>query len=189
SLEPSNGMPDSYIYEKGGKYYVERPYSGIWEIGYDTLEEIVEMFTSGAHLSEPLLALPEEYPPSLAAASGDYVDVHGSISNAEAMYSFIKAVSKNEKACIRTTAYTIEGDAIITDFNFDGSGHSVSKDARRDKFGEQTITNYSFSNLVQFTPDTLPAVRCYYVTDLTEITKEDYANGVDGILLASLPME
>ncbi|MGL5254041.1 MAG: DUF4362 domain-containing protein, partial [Brevinema sp.] len=67
--------------------------------------------TTGAKLS----SLPKEYSSSMAEKNGDYVDIHGNISNAETMDYFISAVSKKEKAFIRTTIYTIEGDPIILD--------------------------------------------------------------------------
>ncbi len=45
-FQPSNGLSHYYVYEKEGKYFIEQPYNGIWEISYDTMIEIITMFTS-----------------------------------------------------------------------------------------------------------------------------------------------
>lgn len=45
SFEDKTGLLHCYVYEDGGKYYLERPYNGIWEISADTLKKIVDMMT------------------------------------------------------------------------------------------------------------------------------------------------
>jgi len=44
--------------------------------------------------------------------------------------------------------YTIEGDAIITDYQYDGNMFTVTHDATRDNFGVRATTTYKFKYLV-----------------------------------------
>ena len=93
-------------------------------------EDIAEMFGR-----IPLADIPEKYSPDEAIENGDYVDVHGMITNGEVMTGFLAKVEKGEKAFIRTTSYTIEGDPIIYDFYYDGEKFIVTTDHTRDAFG------------------------------------------------------
>ena len=127
-----------------------------------------------------LSQLPKDYPPDLAKENGDYVDIHGDIFNEEAMTEFLKDVDNNKNAYIRTVAYTIEGDPIITDFSYNGETFMAQIDNTRDKYGKPQIVEKEFDNLITYESDN----RLYYViTDLTEITEENQNDGFDGITL------
>ncbi len=123
--------------------------------------------------------LPEEYTVQMAIAAGDYVDVHGRISNEEKMTDFIHKVSNKEQASIRKVQVTVEGDPIITDFLYNGTKFFVTQDTRRDKFGRQSITTREFKNLITFDRE----VRWYFITDLNEITEDLYESGFEGEVL------
>ena len=83
----------------------------------------------------PISKLPKEYLPDTAIENGDYVNLHGKISNENIMIDFLEKVDKNEEAFIRTVQYTIEGDPIISDFYYDKSKFTVITDNTRDAFG------------------------------------------------------
>jgi len=83
----------------------------------------------------PSEELPKEYPPDTAIENGDYVDLHGKISNKDIMINFLEKVNKNEEAYIRTVQYTIEGDPVICDFYYDKNKFIVTTDNTRDTFG------------------------------------------------------
>ncbi|MEL7608953.1 MAG: DUF4362 domain-containing protein [Bacillota bacterium] len=127
-----------------------------------------------------LADLPEEYTSEEAIANGDYVNVHGQISNADAMTAFLDAVAKKAPAAIRTVSYTVEGDPIIADIVFDGSVFSVTNDATRDAFGAQEVTRSEYQNLLEYEGE---GTVYTFLTNETEITKELYESGFDGYLL------
>lgn len=128
----------------------------------------------------PLKDLPKEYSSESAIANGDYVNLHGEISNNEVMDDFLKKVSNKENASIRTIRYTDEGDPIITDFLYENFSFKVTLDATRDKFGSVSevseITTKTYKNLVTYQDD---GTLYYFITDLDKISAEDYKNGFD----------
>ena len=83
------------------------------------------------HINE----LPKEYISDIAIENGDYVNLHGIISNENIMIDFLEKVDKNEEAFIRTVQYTIEGDPVINDFYYDKNIFTVTTDNTRDAFG------------------------------------------------------
>lgn len=83
----------------------------------------------------PIEEIPDKYVPDTAVENGDYVNLHGQISNEDIMTDFLEKVDKNKEAFIRTVQYTIEGDPIINDFYFDGNKFTVTTDNTRDAFG------------------------------------------------------
>ena len=132
----------------------------------------------------PTSDLPYEYPSGIAIENGDYVNIHGIIANEDAMADFLAKVDNKETASVRTVIYTVEGDPIITTFSFNSSYFSVTTDTTRDKFGAQAIENRRYNNLVLYTDE--ETERTYYiVTDLSEVNKEIYYDGFDGVVLKS----
>ena len=132
----------------------------------------------------PTSNLPHEYPSGVAIENGDYVNIHGIIANEDAMADFLAKVDNKETASVRTVIYTVEGDPIITTFSFNSSYFSVTTDTTRDKFGAQAIENRRYNNLVLYTDE--ETERTYYiVTDLSEVNKEIYYDGFDGVVLKS----
>lgn len=124
--------------------------------------------------------LPNPYPPEEAVSNGDYVNLHGQISNESKMTEFLEAVAEGRPAAIRTVNYTVEGDAIIGDIVFDGDKFSVSCDTTRDAFGARQVTQSAYANLLEYERD---GTRYVFLTDEGEITDELYESGFDGYLL------
>jgi hypothetical protein len=82
----------------------------------------------------PNKELPKEYPPDIAIKNGDYVNLHGIISNEDVMNEFLEKIEKNEEAFIRTVQYTIEGEPVIYDFYYDKNKFTVVTDHTRHTF-------------------------------------------------------
>lgn len=132
---------------------------------------------------KPLSGLPEEYTIEMAIQNGDYVNVHGEISNAGVMNEFISKAEQKQKAFVRTVMVTIEGDPVITDFYYDGDHFTVEMDTTRDKFSaDRSIESRQFKNLVVF-DDKASHTRYYIVTDEKEITEEISNRGFEGVTL------
>jgi hypothetical protein len=127
-----------------------------------------------------LKVLPDPYLPEDAAKNGDYVDVHGKVSNFSKLTEFYEVVDAGESAALRVVQYTIEGDAIIADVVFDGSIFHLTVDTTRDAYGAREITDKEY--LLMRTYET-EEYRYVYLTNEPEITKELFESGFDGYLL------
>lgn len=122
----------------------------------------------------------KEYPSSLAIENGDYVNIHGDIYNEQKMTDFIENVQNKKQDKIRTVVYTVEGDPIITDFNYNGSTFIVVKDNSYDRYSSGGTTKKELSNLLTYEHQN----RLYYsVTNLSVITEEDIDKGFDEVIL------
>lgn len=124
--------------------------------------------------------LPKEYASEAAAANGDYVNVHGQISNEDKLTAFLDAASAKKRAAVRMVQYTVEGDPIISDIIFDGGKFTVWYDTTRDAFGEQKITQSEYQNMLEYEADGTTYI---FLTNEKEITKDLFENGFDGHLL------
>lgn len=132
---------------------------------------------------KPLSELPEEYTIEMAIANGDYVNMHGEISNAKVMNEFISKIDQKQKAFVRTVMITVEGDPVITDFYYDGDHFTVTMDTTRDRFSaDRSIESKEFKNLVVF-DDKASYTHYYIVTDEKEITEEISNRGFEGVTL------
>ncbi|GHU94027.1 hypothetical protein FACS1894208_04420 [Clostridia bacterium] len=99
--------------------------------------------------------LPADYGKEQAARDGVYVNIHGSeIFNASALINFYAEIDKGapQPAFVRTMFYTVEGDPIITDYQFDGEKYTVTLDTTRDKFSAQNFERRTYKYLVSYTP-------------------------------------
>ncbi len=140
----------------------------------------------GESIKEPIKLenLPEVYTKEMAVKNGDYVNIHGmEIHNQSALDDFIQKVSKKQDAFLRRLIFTIEGDPIITDFLYKNGMFTVTTDMSRDKFGggADSITSKSYKNLVTYKDE--EGKTYYYITNLTNITKEDLNAGIDAELI------
>ncbi len=125
-------------------------------------------------------SLPKDYTSDMAIKNGDYVDVHGNISNENVMNEFLEKISKNQSAFLRKVQFTIEGDPIITDFLYNNGVFTVISDTTRDKFGSGEITTKNYKNLTLYDDG---QNKYYFVTNLEKITKADFDSGFDGVIL------
>ena len=84
---------------------------------------------------KPLADLPFEYRKEQAATDGVYVNIHGAEKCNQALVdTFYMDALSGFSAFMRTMEYTVEGDPIITDYQYDGMIFSVTTDISRDKF-------------------------------------------------------
>jgi len=99
---------------------------------------------------KPLHELPADYSTEQAVADSVFVNIHGSrIYNQVMVDQFYADVySGGGAAFLRVMQYTIEGDAIITDYQYDGATFTITHDNTRDRFGTREITTYAYKYLV-----------------------------------------
>jgi hypothetical protein len=84
---------------------------------------------------KPLTDLPSDYSKEQAVADGVYVNIHGAeMYNQALVDTFYMDALNGIAAFMRTIEYTVEGDPIITDFQYDGTIFTVTTDISRDKF-------------------------------------------------------
>jgi hypothetical protein len=75
------------------------------------------------------------YPPELAVKNGDVVNLHGKVSNLERFNLFVSHFENGRSDHIRITMYTIEGDPIFYNLNYDGKDIQYTFDSSKDAFG------------------------------------------------------
>ncbi len=113
----------------------------------------------------------EDYVP----AAADIVNRDMEITNLERFNEFFENVQKGSKDNIRIVTYTIEGDPMLHDLDFDGDTiHSV-RDTRRDKFGNGEITEMTCKKIDYSTNQTM-ADNVYKLTHCDK-------NGIDDSVL------
>ncbi|MEC0231699.1 DUF4362 domain-containing protein [Paenibacillus alba] len=81
--------------------------------------------------------------------TADVIDMHGGVTNLYKMDQFMKQVEQKEKASIRISHYTIEGDPIYNDIYFDTAKFELQYDTTQDQFGSKEITTYSCDELIK----------------------------------------
>lgn len=86
----------------------------------------------------------QRYYVEFAIQNGDVVDVHGQHYNEEKLEQFMVNVKKRRNDKVRITRYTIEGDALIIDLEFDGEKIYYTYDTTRDAYGEHGVFKKEF---------------------------------------------
>jgi hypothetical protein len=76
----------------------------------------------------------------LAPGKNEVVETHGSLKNFQRLDLFVENVQNNKKDKVRLTRYTIEGDPIYHDLDYDGSKLTLTYDTTKDKFGQGEVT-------------------------------------------------
>jgi hypothetical protein len=79
--------------------------------------------------------------------SGDILDKHGDITNLDKFNAFVDHVQQGKKDKIRIVHYTIEGDAILHDLDFDGKTIHSTFDSTRDEYGSGSVTKASCKSI------------------------------------------
>jgi Domain of unknown function (DUF4362) len=88
-------------------------------------------------------------------APADVVNSHGKIENLEEFVHFFENVQNGKKDSVRIVSYTIEGDPILHDLEFDGDTiHSV-EDTRMDAYGTGEVTKMSCEEIEYVTDQEL----------------------------------
>ncbi|MEH7253827.1 DUF4362 domain-containing protein [Neobacillus niacini] len=70
----------------------------------------------------------------------DVVDSHGEITNLEKFIEFVENVNQGREDKIRVVRYTIEGDPMLHDLEYDGETITSTTDTTRDEFGDGSIS-------------------------------------------------
>ena len=70
----------------------------------------------------------------------DIVDSHGEITNIEKFMEFVENVNQGREDKIRVVRYTIEGDPLLHDLEYDGENITSTTDTTRDEFGDGSVS-------------------------------------------------
>jgi hypothetical protein len=77
----------------------------------------------------------KKYSPEEAKENGDVVADYGVVGNVEKLDSFIQNTENKQKAEVKITRFTKEGDPIFIYLKFDGKIVTVKEDASMDQYG------------------------------------------------------
>jgi hypothetical protein len=79
----------------------------------------------------------------------EVIDRHGQVENMERLDTFISEVQSSSKDKVRLIRYTIEGDPIYHDLDFDGTTLTMTLDTTEDKFGNGEVHSYQCKSMVK----------------------------------------
>lgn len=105
---------------------------------------------SGCGSEENIQSSPEPSKPS----NGEVIDRHGQVENMERLDTFVENVQASSKDKIRLIRYTIEGDPIFHDLDFDGSSLTLTHDSTEDQYGSGEVTSYDCKSISKQESDT-----------------------------------
>ncbi|HCX51904.1 MAG TPA: hypothetical protein DG757_23440 [Bacillus sp. (in: Bacteria)] len=88
------------------------------------------------------------------ASHNEVIDRHGQVENMERLDSFVERVQAKSKDKVRLIRYTIEGDPIYHDLDFDGTTLTLTYDTTEDKFGQGEVTSYKCKSIQKQESDT-----------------------------------
>jgi len=148
----------------------------------------------GTEATTPLGDLPRDFSKDEAIAAGFFVTDHTTTHNQDAVDQFFADVAARRPTVLRTMTYTIEGDAILAEYRFDGDLFIVTQDNSRDQFGgaDRGVSEMTFRYLVRdvSTNSDTGEERIWYVLSNTEdiyTTKDGERNYVDGLVVLPSP--
>lgn len=95
-----------------------------------------------------LSSLPSAYDAQTAESAGDVVFGAGGIRNSDSFEHFLDMVSLGAPAFVRLTSYTVEGDPVISDVEYNGKYFSLTTDSTRDRFGVTETSTAIYSYIV-----------------------------------------
>lgn len=73
------------------------------------------------------------YDSEKAVKNGDVINMHGPIYNFAGFEEFLERVEVGDKASVRITNYTLEGNPTLYNVNFDGSVYHLEVDQSKNK--------------------------------------------------------
>ncbi|MBT2688477.1 DUF4362 domain-containing protein [Bacillus sp. ISL-47] len=79
----------------------------------------------------------------------DVIHSHGSMEHLEELDRFIEQFNKQKRAKVRIVQYTIEGDPIMTDLDYDGEIIHYLHDTTRDQYGSGSLTEKNCENITK----------------------------------------
>lgn len=95
------------------------------------------------------LDLPKEYKYEMAERNGDFIDLHGEITNYTKLEEVYKTIETGGEASLRIVEYTIEGDPIISLIEYNGDVINYKVDTTRDKFGTPKVIEQKYTKLIK----------------------------------------
>lgn len=95
----------------------------------------VMVFASVLIISLAGCSMSKPYDVEAAIRQGEIVDLHGQVSNAQKLEEFNQNILQNVKDKIRITRFTVEGDPIFYDIQFNGKEIKFRSDRSKDKHG------------------------------------------------------
>ncbi|MFJ7934524.1 DUF4362 domain-containing protein [Sporosarcina sp. NPDC096371] len=112
--------------------------------------------------------------PDYTPGSEDIIGMNGEIENIERFKEFLNNVEKGKNDNIRVVIYTVEGDPMLHELEYDGEVIKSTTDTRRDKFGEGSIIN-----------TTCTSIEVVETTERTDYILEGCENGLDNTVLVT----
>lgn len=88
-----------------------------------------------------------KYSPELAKENGDVVVDYGIVGNVEKLDAFISNIDKNQRAEVKITRFTKEGDPVFIYLKYDAKSIKVNRDSSMDKFGSGNSKSYICSQM------------------------------------------
>lgn len=84
----------------------------------------------------------------------EVIDRHGQVENLERLNIFVEKVQSGSNDKIKLIRYTIEGDPIYHNLDFDGTSLTLTYDNTEDKFGQGEVTTYTCKNMTKYESNT-----------------------------------
>lgn len=112
--------------------------------------------------------------PDYKPESEDVIGMYGEIENIKRFKEFLNNVEQGNNDSIRVVIYTVEGDPMLQELEYDGEVIKSITDTRRDKFGEGSI----FST-------TCTSIEVVKTTEMTEYILKGCENGLDNTILVT----
>lgn len=94
-----------------------------------------------------LAACNSEYDYETAINNGDVVDLHGNTKNIERLETFRHNIELDKKDEVRITRFTIEGDPIFYDLQYNSRDIKLTYDNSRDNYGTKNIRSTNCKSL------------------------------------------
>jgi hypothetical protein len=95
-----------------------------------------------------------KYDYNTAVKNDDIVDLHGKVTNVDRLNEIIKNIELEHKDKIRITQFTIEGDPIFFNLDYNGIEIKYKYDNSKDKHGGSNIQSTYCKSLIQLKYDT-----------------------------------
>lgn len=131
---------------------------------------------------EDLSSLPKEYTLDMAKENGDVIWTHKEVYNLEKLNTFMNNVQNGTKDMIRVVGFTIEGDPIIQDLEYNGEVINLTYDSTRDEFSANpSISTYEYREIVIET-----SYNEHYKGDFIEYYLKNNKEDDDGVFILQM---
>lgn len=111
--------------------------------------------------------------PEYIPKNTDIVDTHGKVENMDRLEEFVNHVDNERKDQVRVVRYTVEGDPILRDIEYDGTAFKTTIDSRRDEYGNGNVTS-----------TTCTAITKIDTTESTDYVLEGCNQPIDDIIIS-----